>query len=284
MSDVPAVELGRELEVRRRWAERAWLRGFRRFFKYSPIGGACLLFLIVLMIAAVLADRLAPYDPLTANYAITRLPPSAGHLLGADHLGRDVLSRIIFGARVTLLVAFSSVLLGDSVGFTWGILSGYFGGKVDLFSQRVLDVLMSFPGLILALLLMVGLGAGIQTVIVAIAVTRVPMSTRVVRSMVLAVKESAYIDAARVIGASPPRIMTVHVAPQCVAPFLIITSAHLGGGYLYRGRSELPRCWCASPNTELGQYAWGSARRGVQAAVVDGSVSRCGHHRDHLGS
>jgi ABC-type dipeptide/oligopeptide/nickel transport system permease subunit len=182
----------------------------------------------MMVLLAIFAERVAPYDPLAANYAITRLPPAPEHVLGADHLGRDVLSRIIFGARITLLVAITSVLVGDSLGFTWGVVSGYLGGRVDLVSQRVLDVLMSFPGLILALLLMVGLGAGVHTVIIAIAVTRVPMSTRVIRSMVLSVKEFAYIDAARVVGASPLRIMTMHVAPQCVAPFLIITSAHLG--------------------------------------------------------
>jgi ABC-type dipeptide/oligopeptide/nickel transport system permease subunit len=120
------------------------------------------------------------------------------------------------------------VLLGDSLGFLWGVASGYLGGRVDLISQRALDVLMSLPALILALLLMAALGAGLSTVIIAIAVTRVPLSTRVVRSMVLSVKELAYVEAAGALGASGARVMTRHVAPQCVAPFLIITTGHLG--------------------------------------------------------
>ena len=169
-----------------------------RFFRSSPLGGVCALLLLLLASVAVLADRLAPYNPLTANYGVIRDPPLARHVLGTDHLGRDVLSRIIFGARVTLLVAISSVLLGDTIGFIWGVASGYLGGRADLISQRVLDVLMSLPSLILALLLMAGLGAGLTTVIVAIAVTRVPLSSRVVRSMVLSVKELAYVEAARV--------------------------------------------------------------------------------------
>src|SRR5207237_10055645 len=128
-----------------------------------------------------------------------RNPPLGQRVLGTDHLGRDGLRLISFGARVTLLVAISSVLLGDTIGFLWGVTSGYLGGRVDLISQRVLDVLMSLPALILALLLMAALGAGLSTVIIAIAVTRVPLSTRVLRSMVLSVNEPA--SAAR---AGPP--------------------------------------------------------------------------------
>ena len=188
-----------------------------RFFRSSPLGGVCALLLLFLVSVAVMAERLAPYSPLTANYALTRDPPLRSHVLGP-----------LPGARVTLLVAISSVLIGDTIGFLWGVASGYLGGRADLLSQRVLDVLMSLPALILALLLMGALGAGLSTVIIAIAVTRVPLSTRVVRSMVLSVKELAYVEAARALGASGARVMTRHVAPQCVAPFLIITTGHLG--------------------------------------------------------
>ena len=139
------------------------------------------------------------------------------------------LSRVIIGTRITLLVAFISVATGDAVGFSWGILSGYFGGKFDLISQRFLDVLFSFPSVILALLLLVALGEGVNTVIVAIAVTRVPGSTRVVRAVVLSVKEMSYVEAARAVGASPLRVMWLHISPQCIAPMLVVASASLGG-------------------------------------------------------
>ncbi len=231
-----------------------------RFFRSSPLGGVCALLLLFLASVAVLADRLAPYNPLTANYGVIRDPPLARHVLGTDHLGRDVLSRIIFGARVTLLVAISSVLLGDTIGFIWGVASGYLGGRADLISQRVLDVLMSLPSLILALLLMAGLGAGLTTVIVAIAVTRVPLSSRVVRSMVLSVKELAYVEAARVLGASEARVMARHVAPQCVAPFLIITTGHLGAAIFIEAALSFVGVGVPPPTP-----SWGNMLGGVLA-------------------
>ena len=126
------------------------------------------------------------------------------------------------------MVAVLAVLLGDGVGLIWGTASGYLGGKFDIIGQRFLDLLMSFPVLILAMLLLLWLGAGVHTVIVAIAITRIPTSTRVIRSVVLGVKENIYVDAARAIGASDLRIMTLHIAPQVMAPFLILATAHLG--------------------------------------------------------
>jgi ABC-type dipeptide/oligopeptide/nickel transport system permease subunit len=199
-----------------------------RFVRSSPLGAAALLFLAVVVVLAILADVITYWDPLLTNYGSTRQPPSAEHLLGTDHLGRDVWSRIVTGARISLFVAFVAVLAGDGVGMVWGIVSGYFGGRVDLVSQRILDALLSFPGLILAMLLLVGLGAGLSTVIIAIAVTRIPLSTRVIRSVALTTRSLAYVEAARTVGASPVRILSQHVAPQCIAPFLVLVSANIG--------------------------------------------------------
>jgi ABC-type dipeptide/oligopeptide/nickel transport system permease subunit len=233
---------------------------FVRFFRSSPLGGVCAIFLLLLVSVAVMAERLAPHNPLTANYGVTRDPPFGRHVLGTDHLGRDVLSRIIFGARVTLLVAISSVLLGDTIGFLWGVSSGYLGGRTDLISQRVLDVLMSLPALILALLLMAALGAGLSTVIIAIAVTRVPLSTRVVRSMVLSVKELAYVEAAGALGASGARVIARHVAPQCVAPFLIITTGNLGAAIFIEAALSFVGVGVPPPTP-----SWGNMLGGVLA-------------------
>ena len=199
-----------------------------RFARSSPLGALSLVFLIGMVLVAVFADQLAPHDPIKANYAISRQGPMSGHPLGADHMGRDVLSRIMYGARISLFVGLVSVLLGDSIGLLWGVLSGYLGGRVDLLSQRVLDSLQAFPGLILAMLLLVGLGAGLPTVVIAIAVTRIPLSTRVIRSVTLALKEVAFVDAARTLGASTLRIMLRHIVPQCVAPFLVVVTANIG--------------------------------------------------------
>jgi ABC-type dipeptide/oligopeptide/nickel transport system permease subunit len=189
---------------------------------------ACGLVLLLAALAAVFADWVAPYDPLRADYGAIRKPPGREHLLGTDHLGRDTLSRLVHGARVTLLVAVTSVLLGDSLGLLWGLTSGYLGGRFDLVSQRLLDVMLSFPALILAMLLLTGLGAGLHTIVVAIAFTRVPLSTRVIRSVVLSIKELSYIDAARALGAPAAVLMSRHVAPQCVAPWLVVVSLNLG--------------------------------------------------------
>ena len=202
--------------------------GLARFARSSPLGVACVVFLILLVLVAIFADQLAPYDPLRADYSAIRQEPSPEHIVGTDHLGRDALSRLIHGARITLLVSLTSVFIGDSIGFLWGLISGYLGRRFDMVSQRILDVLLSFPALILAMLMMVGLGAGLHTVIIAIAVTRVPLSTRVIRSVALSVREFAYVDAARAVGASPARIMLRHVAPQCLAPLLVIVSLNLG--------------------------------------------------------
>ena len=138
---------------------------------------------------------------------------------------RDLLSRIIFGSRITLIVSITAVFIGDLIGFVWGIASGCLGQCFDLISQRVVDVLMSFPGLILALLLLVAPGAGLVTVNVAISVTRIPSATRITRAVVLSIKETSYVEAARMVGASYLRIMVRHVAPQAVAPSLVVATS-----------------------------------------------------------
>ena len=202
--------------------------GAARFVRSSPLGTLAVAYLLFVIVMALLADVITYWDPLLTDYGSTRAAPSGEHLFGTDHLGRDVWSRIVTGARISLFVALVAVLAGDGVGLVWGIVSGYFGGRVDLVSQRVLDALLSFPGLILAMLLLVALGAGLSTVIVAIAVTRIPLSTRVIRSVVLSTRNLAYVEAARALGTPTPRILLRHIAPQCIAPFLVIVSANIG--------------------------------------------------------
>ena len=201
----------------------------RRFMATSPIGAFAVAFLILVGLVAILADFIAPYPPLEANYSMLRHAPSASHPMGNDFLGRDVLTRLMFRARTSLFVAFSAVAIGKTMGFSWGILSGYMGGRFDLFTQRIVEVLLAFPGIILALMLLVALGSGVLTVIIAISVGGIAGSTRVIRSVVLSVKEMPYVDAARATGASQLRVMLLHVAPQCIAPAMVVASASLGG-------------------------------------------------------
>jgi peptide/nickel transport system permease protein len=201
----------------------------RRFARQSPAGVFAAGLLGVILVVGILAPVIAPYDPLFNNFAEVRQTPNAKHWLGTDHLGRDVLSRIIYGTRVTMLVAVTSVFIGEALGFAWGVACGYLGGRFDLVSQRIVEVMMSFPQLILALMLMVSLGPGLRTVIIAIAITRVPGTTRIVRSVALSLRELAYVEAGRALGASTPRIMLKHIAPQCIAPMLVLISVNLGG-------------------------------------------------------
>ena len=205
-------------------------KGFRRVGLLSrryPLSAAAggVIFLIVLM--AIFAPLISPRDPFKPIWPIAR-GPSSEHPFGTDFIGRDALSRIIHGARLSLFIGFTSVFLGTTVGAVWGIASGYLGGKFDIISQRLVEVFQSFPSLLLALLLAIALGSGITTVIIAIAVTRVSFGTRIIRAQALGVREASYVDAARAIGATPLRIMARHIAPQCVAPYIVLITVYLG--------------------------------------------------------
>ncbi|MFN8522185.1 MAG: ABC transporter permease [Chloroflexota bacterium] len=209
-----------------RWG--ATLAGLTRFARTSPLGTAAGFVLVAAICLALLAPVVAPFDPTLNQYQKLALEPNAEHVMGTDKLGRDVYSRLLYGARISLLVAFTAVTIGEVLGFSLGVASAYAGGRLDLVSQRLIDVLMSFPTLILAMLLMAGLGAGISTVIIAIAITRIPGSARIIRSVALSIKQMQYVEAARVTGSSHWRIMVRHIAPQCLAPLLIVFSLNLG--------------------------------------------------------
>jgi peptide/nickel transport system permease protein len=212
-------------EVRRR---RSTVWNLGTFARYNPtaVAGGVVGLLIVFL--AITAPLIAPYDPLKADFRRMTKPPDAHNYFGTDQIGRDTLSRVIYGARSSLVVAFGAVLLGTTVGSLWGLASGYLGGKFDLASQRIMEILQSFPDLILAMAISMAIGTGIYAVIVAIAVTRIPFGGRVIRSVALTVKELAYVEAGRSVGASQLRIMGLHILPQCLAPYLVLATTHLG--------------------------------------------------------
>jgi len=202
--------------------------GLRRFVRRSPLATfwGCIAAAILLM--AIAAPAVAPYEPLKSDFRAMSKPPDARHYFGTDQIGRDTLSRVIYGSRASLTVAFGAVLFGTTLGALWGLASGYFGGRFDIVSQRVIEFLQSFPDLILAMAIAMALGAGLGTVIVAIAITRIPFGGRVIRAVVLSLKEMSYVEAARGLGASHLRLMMRHILPQCVAPYLILATTHLG--------------------------------------------------------
>ena len=207
---------------------RIVLRELGRFTRrntLAALGGLVGLFIVFVALAAPL---LAPYDPLKADFRRMNKPPDAQHVLGTDQVGRDTLSRVIYGARTSLFVAFSAVLLGTTVGSLWGVACGYLRGRFDLVSQRIMEILQSFPDLILAMAISMAIGTGLQAVIFAIAITRIPFGGRVIRSVALSVREMPFVEAGRANGSSTLRVMAKHVLPQCVAPYLVLATTHLG--------------------------------------------------------
>ena len=201
------------------------LGGFARRNSLSSLGGIVGLLVIVIALAA---PAVAPRDPLKADFRRMNKPPDTQSFFGTDQVGRDTLSRVIYGARTSLFVAFLSVLLGTTVGSLWGVSCGYLGGRFDLVSQRIMEVLQAFPDLILAMAISMAIGTGLPAVIAAIAVTRLPFGGRVIRSVAISVREMPFVEAGRAAGASQLRVMTLHVLPQCVAPYLVLATTHLG--------------------------------------------------------
>ena len=207
---------------------RRTTRGLGRFAHRSRMSAFWGLIAAAIVVIAVAAPAIAPYDPLKSDFRAMTKPPSERHYFGSDQIGRDTLSRVIYGSRATLTVAIGAVVLGTTLGALWGLACGYFGGRFDIISQRIIEFLQSFPDLILAMAIAMALGAGMGTVIVAIAITRISFGGRVIRAVVLSLKEMSYVEAARGLGASHLRIMAQHILPQCVAPYMILATAHLG--------------------------------------------------------
>ena len=200
-----------------------------RFARRKPLGAIGAVSLAVPILVAILAPVIAPQDPYESFGKYVYAPPgSGGLLLGGDSLGRDVLSRLFYGARISLFVGVVSVTLGIGFGFIVGVISAYFGSWFDLLIQRMVDALISFPAIILALAIMAVLGAAVTNVIIALVVVLTPGAIRTVRSQALSVNEMDYILAARAVGCSHTRIIFHHLAPNCMAIFIILATVTLG--------------------------------------------------------
>jgi peptide/nickel transport system permease protein len=203
-----------------------------RFIRKKPLGAAGGVLIAVMVLTAVFAEVLATHDPIATDAAHTLAPPSAEHWLGSDHLGRDIYSRIVHGARVSLIVGLASTLLGSVLGGVIGLLSGYIGGKTDLVAQRVLDILQGLPLLVLALVMSASLGPSIENVVIAISIPIIPRAARVIRSSVLTIREMQYVEAAGAVGVSHLRIAFRHILPNTMGPFIVLCTAQLGSAIL----------------------------------------------------
>jgi peptide/nickel transport system permease protein len=203
-----------------------------RFARRKPLGAAGAVLVLAMTVMAVFADVLATQDPVRTDAARTLSPPSSLHWLGTDYLGRDIYSRIVHGARVSLIVGIASTLLGAVVGGVAGLLSGYVGGLTDLVTQRIMDIMQGLPLLVLALVMSAVLGPSLGNVIIAISVPVIPRAARVIRSSVLAIRETPYVEAARALGVSHLRVAFRHILPNTFGPFMILTTAQLGSAIL----------------------------------------------------
>lgn len=209
----------------------AWSTMFR-FCRRKPLGAAGGFIILVIVFTAIFANVLETQDPIATNAADTLARPSASHWLGTDHLGRDIYSRILHGARVSLLVGLGSTLVASLLGGVIGLLSGYVGGMTDLVVQRVMDILQGLPLLVLALVMAAALGPSIPNVILAISIPIMPRAARVIRASVLSIREFQYVEAARALGLTHLRIAFRHIMPNTIGPFIVLGTAQLGSAIL----------------------------------------------------
>jgi len=198
------------------------------FMKRKPLGAASASLILLIVFTAIFADVLVPYDPLFTHPEIRLAPPSWQHPFGTDDIGRDVFSRIIYGARISLWVGLLAVGIGTVAGTIIGLLGGYWEGRLDLALQRFMDALMAIPGLILAMAIVSVLTPNTTNAMLAIAVVIIPGNSRIVRGAVLSAKQNQYVEAARALGCGHLRMIVTHILPNVTAPILIIASIWLG--------------------------------------------------------
>jgi peptide/nickel transport system permease protein len=207
----------------------------------------------------VFAGVLAPYDPYQPDYAAQFARPNAEHWFGTDEFGRDVLTRILYGAQIALFVGFTASLAGCTIGGLLGMVSAYAGGKCDLLLERFMDILLAFPQLILALAVASILGPAVQNVVIAVAIPIIPRAARVVRATALSVKENVYVEAVSALGATRRRVVLQHIVPNVVAPYIIMVTAQLGGAILAEAALSYLGLGAAEPTPSWGLMLSGSA-------------------------
>jgi len=258
-------ELGADTRVDVAPRRTAW-QAVKRMARRQPLGAAGGVIVLVMIIMALFADVIAPYDPTAIDYGNFTVPPGADFWLGSDQLGRDVFSRIVYGARTALFVGFVSSVVGAGAGLVLGVGSAYFGGMIDLVFQRIMDIFMSFPLIIMALAMVAIFGTGVDKVIVAITIPFIPRCARVVRSSALSVREMPYVDAARSIGYSHLRIILRHMVPNVMAPFLIMITAFVGQAILLEASLSYLGLGVQEPTPAWGLMLQGGAEEYAESA------------------
>lgn len=246
---------------------RIWVSQILTFSRKKPVGAAGAAVLLLMVLLAVLADVVSTHDHLAQN-AYDRLQPPTFqfHLFGTDSHGRDMYSRVVYGSRISMYVGLVSVTIGTLLGSIVGILSAYIGGKYDLIIQRFVDTLMGFPGFILALVLVVSLGASLNNVVIAIAATFTPRMVRLARASALSIKEEVYVLAAQSIGASTARIVFQHIFPNSLAPIFVMATAYLGAAIVIEASLSFLGLGVPPPHPSWGRMLQEGARGYLEAA------------------
>ncbi len=242
------------------------LGGSLFLIRRHPLGAIGAAIMAVFALMALLAEFVAGYDPLAVNSSMSLAPPSATHWMGADSFGRDVYSRIVYGARISLAVGIGSTLLGSAVGVVLGLASGYLAGWVDLVVQRIIDILQALPLLVLALVMAAALGPSLENTIFAIAIPLIPYVARVIRANTLALRELPFVEAARAIGMSELRIAVRHVLPNTLAPLIVLATAQLGSAILTEASLSFLGLGIPEPYPSWGRMLSESAAEYVRTA------------------
>jgi peptide/nickel transport system permease protein len=245
-------------------AARGWTDAVSEFIRARPLGAAAAAVIVLMLLVAIFAAQLAPYDPEAVDFSAMLARPSTAHWLGTDSFGRDVLSRLVFGSRTALLVGFGASVLGATLGAVLGVASAYFAGRIDLYLQRLMDVFIAFPLIILALALVAILGNSIPNLIIAIMIPMIPRSALVIRSSALSIREMPYVDAARAAGFRHGRIILRHMLPNVMAPYLIMLTAFLGQAILLEASLSFLGLGVQEPTA-----AWGLMLRGAAVEFAE---------------
>lgn len=241
-------------------------QSFFRFIKQKPLGAFGAAVILLFAFVAIFADIIAPVDPLETNYRFMMTPPTVGHWMGTDAFGRDILSRIIYGSRTAMLIGFSTSFIAATLGAIIGVFSAYQGGKTDLFIQQIMDILLSFPLIVMALAMVAILGIGTTTLIVAIVIPMIPRAARVVRSSALSIRESLYVESAEVIGATPRRIIYLHMLPNVMASYLIMLTYFFGHAILLEATLSFIGLGVSEPTPAWGLMLKGAAEQFIEQA------------------
>ena len=231
-----------------------------------PLGVAGGIIMIVFVLAAIFATAVAPLDPFSTNAKASLAPPGSKYFLGADMMGRDMFSRLIHGARVSLAVAIGATLIGSGVGAAVGLACGYIGGWFDLLVQRVTEVFQALPLLVMALVITASLGPSLRNTIIAIAIPLIPTVSRVIRSNVLSLREMPYVEAAKATGMSEWRVAIVHVLPNTLAPLIVLATAQLGSTILTEASLSFLGLGVPEPYPSWGRMLSESAAEYVRTA------------------